>query len=140
MQRQPRIRALIIGCGVLWICVSVGPWAAAQNYGQSAGTSALTFEPAALSFSQGAAASVKVTVALKSGKTGGTTLKATDLPSGLAVTFDPPSGEPTFTSTMGVRTRSTTTPGTYTVKVQATGNAPSSVASFTVTVEKSGGY
>src|SRR5215472_15779436 len=134
--KRPPTPALFVGLGFFWIWVSVNPWAAAQD----AGTSALTFQPAILVCNQGRAASAKVTVALKSGKTGATSLKATDLPGELAVAFDPPSGEPTFTSTMKVSATPTAKPGTYTVKIQAVGSDPSSVVSYTVTVEKTGGY
>jgi hypothetical protein len=137
--RQPLTQVLTMGCALFWIWVSVSTWAAAQD-GQSAGTSALAFEPARVSVGQGGAASAKVTVALKSGKSGVTTLKAVDLPGGLAITFDPPSGDPTFTSTMRVKASPTTTPGTYTVKVQATGGDPSSAVSYSITVEKTSGY
>lgn len=137
--RQPLIRALTLGFGLFWIWVSVSTWAVAQD-GQSTGTSALAFEPARLNVNQGGTATAKVTVALKSGKTGGTTLKAADVPGGLAIAFDPPAGEPTFTSTLRVKASPTTTPGTYSVKVQATGGDPSSVVSYSVTVEKTGGY
>lgn len=137
--RQPLTQVLTMGLALFWIWVSISAWAAAQD-GQSAGTSALAFEPARLSVSQGGAASAKVTVALKSGKTGATTLKAVDLPGGLAITFDPPSGEPTFTSTMRVKASPTTTPGTYTVTVQGTGGDPSSAVSYSITVEKTSGY
>ena len=137
--RRPPIRALTVGFGVFWLWVCVSTWAAAQD-GQSTGMSALTFEPAKLTVNQGAAASAKVMVALKSGKTGGTTLKVVDLPGGLTITFDPPSGEPSFSSTMSVKASPTTMPGAYTVKVQAIGGDPSSVVSYPVTVEKTGGY
>lgn len=132
--------ALVIAFGFFWMWVCVGPWAAAQDNGNSAGTSAVTFEPARLTVSQGGTASAKVTVALKSGKAGATTLKATDLPSGLAITFEPPSGQPTFTSTMRVRANPTVTAQTYTVKLQAAGGDPSSVVSYAITVERTGGY
>jgi hypothetical protein len=128
--------ALIVGLGCFWMWVCVNPWAAAED----AGTSTLTFEPATLLCSQGRAASAKVTVVLKSGKPGATTLQAAELPAGVAIAFDPPSGAPTFTSTMRVSATPTAKPGTYTVKVQAVGSDPSSVASYTVTVEKTGGY
>jgi hypothetical protein len=134
--RQPLTPALIVGLGCFWIWVCVNPWAAAQD----AGASTLTFEPATLTCNQGRTASAKVTVALKSGKTGATTLKAADLPGGLAIAFDPPSGEPTFTSTMRVSATPTAKTGTYTVKIQASGSDPSSAVSYTVTVERSGGY
>jgi len=138
-KRQPLFRVLTIGFASFAIGVCVSTWAAAQD-GQTAGTSVLTFEPPKLTFNQGGAASVKVTVALKSGKTGGTTLKAVDLPGGLTITFDPSSGEPTFASTMSVKASPTTLPGTYSVKVQAVGGDPSSAVSYPVTVEKTGGY
>lgn len=137
--RPSLIRAVTIGFGLIWVWAGVNSWAAAQD-GQSAGTSALAFEPARLSVNQGGAASAKVAVALKSGKAGGTSLKAADVPGGLAITFDPPSGEPTFTSTMRVKASPTTTPGTYAVKVQAIGGDPSSAVSYSITVEKTGGY
>src|SRR5262249_33767982 len=134
--RRPLTPALVIGLGCFWIWVCVNPWAAAQD----AGTSVLTFEPAKLVCNQGGGASAKVTVALKSGKAGATTLKVTDVPGELAITFDPPSGAPTFASTMKVSAIPTARPGTYTVKVQAVGSDPSSVVSYTITVEKTGGY
>jgi hypothetical protein len=137
--RQPLVQALTVGFALLCVWVSVSTWAAAQD-GQSTGTSALAFEPATLSCSQGGAASAKVTVGLKSGKSGATTLKAVDLPGGLAIAFDPPSGEPTFASTMRVKAGPTTTPGTYTVKVQAVGGDPSSAVPYSITVEKTSGY
>ena len=134
--RHPLTPALIVGLGCFWVWVCVNPWAAAQD----AGASTLAFDPANLTCNQGRAASAKVTVALKSGKTGATTLKATDVPGGVAIAFDPPSGEPPFTSTMRVSATPTAKTGTYTVKIQATGSDPSSVVSYTVTVEKTGGY
>ncbi len=127
------ILALIVGLGVI-------PWATAQNYGQGAATSALTLEPPTLTVDQGGTASAKVTVALRSGKTGGTSLKAWDVPDGMTIRFSPDTGTPTFTTTMSVGVTSTAKSGTYAVKIQATGGDPSEVVSYPVIVQKTAGY
>ena len=113
-----------------------GHWAEAQYYGGGTNASTLTFEPKSLTVQPGKAASAKVTVTLSSGKAKGATLRVSDVPGGVIISFDPASGEPTFTSTMTVKAGSTAAPGTYTVKVQAAGDAPSAIAPYSVTVEK----
>ncbi|HET9000497.1 MAG TPA: hypothetical protein VFP86_12690 [bacterium] len=131
---QSLIPALIVGLGFI-------PWAAGQGNGQGA-TSALALEPATLTVDQGGTASAKVTVALRSGKTGGTSLMAWDVPSGMTIQFSPVTGNPPFTATLSVGVTSTAKPGTFIVKLQATGADPSVVVSYPVIVQRTagGGY
>jgi hypothetical protein len=119
-------------------CASFAGFAAAQT--GAPGTSALLFAPPALTVQQGGTATVNVTVDLRGGQAAGTALKAWDMPSGMAIAFQPPSGNPKFTATMSVAVSPTVKPGPYTVKLQATGGNPSDVVSYVITVEKSGGY
>ncbi len=120
------------------LSVWIGSWhrATAQDYGGGKGTSNLTFDPKALTVEAGKTTSAKVTVTLSSGKTWETTLRATDVPAGVTVSFDPASGDPTFTSTMTVKAASTAKLGVYTVKIQATGDDPSAIVPYRVTVSK----
>ncbi|HLW60914.1 MAG TPA: hypothetical protein VKV57_13470 [bacterium] len=101
------------------------------------GTSVLTLEPKSLTVAAGKSASAKVTLTLSSGKSWGTNLEATSVPAGLAIGFVPASGNPTFTSTMTVKASSTVKPGTFSVKVRATGDDPSAVVQYPVSVSKS---
>jgi len=135
MQRpwQLLILALIVGLGV-------SPWARGQDYRQGAATSVLTVEPPILTVDQGGTTSAKVTVALRSGKTGGTSLMAWDVPNGMTIRFSPDTGNPTFTTSMSVGVTSTAKSGTHVVKMQATGGDPSDVISYPVIVQKTGGY
>jgi hypothetical protein len=130
---QSLIPALIVGLGFI-------PWAAGQGYGQGAATSALTLEPSTLTVDQGGTASAKVTIALRSGKTGATSLMAWDVPDGMTIRFSPVTGNPPFTATMSVGVTSTAKSGTHMVKIQATGGDPSEVVSYPVIVQKTGGY
>ncbi len=118
--------ALIVGLGV-------SPWA-------TAATSTLTLEPPTLTVDQGGTASARVTVALRSGKSGGTSLMAWDVPDGMTIRFSPDTGNPPFTTTMSVGVTSTAKSGTHVVKIQATGGDPSDVVSYPVIVQKAGGY
>jgi hypothetical protein len=131
--------ALIVGFGLLWAtgCIL---WATAQDYGQGTAASALTFVPATLTVDLGGTASAKVTVALRGANGRGTTLKAWDIPAGLTVSFSPDTGNPTFMTTMSVQASPNAKSGTYSMKVQAAGGAPSDVVSYSVTIEKTGGY
>jgi hypothetical protein len=131
--------ALTVGLGVLWASGRI-PWVTGQDYGQGTATSALTLEPPTLTVDQGGTASAKVTVALRSGKTGGTSLKAWDVPNGMTIRFSPDTGNPTFTTAMSVGVTSTAKSGTYVVKIQATGGDPSEVVSYPVIVQKTAGY
>lgn len=143
MRDDPRFRsgiafgiALGIALVTLWWGTPYG--ALAQNYGSSGtGTSALSINPQSLTVRQGKSATAKVTVKLASGKTWGTDLQATALPAGVTVAFDPTTGEPDFASTMTVKAAATATPGAYTIKVQATGDDPSPVVQYKVTVQQS---
>jgi hypothetical protein len=130
---------LTVGLGVLWASGHV-PWAHGQDYVPGAATSALTLEPPILTVDQGGSASAKVTVALRSGAPGGTSLMAWDVPDGMTIRFSPDAGNPPFTATMSVGVTSTAKSGTHVVKMQATGGNPSDVVSYPVIVQKTGGY
>ncbi len=129
MRRYWQLAALIAGSVFLPPWVGSRPWATAQDYGGGMGTSTLTFEPKNLTVESGKTASAKVTVTLRSGKTWGPNLRVSDVPAGVTISFDPASGHPTFTSTMTVKAAST-------AKVQATGDDPSAIAQYRVTVSK----
>ncbi len=127
--------------------VLVGLWLGRQYLpsalgyaGGGTGTSTLSFDPQRLTVQQGGAASAKVTVTLASGNTWATDLGVTDVPTGVSIRFDPASGDPTFTSTMTAKAAATAQPGTYAVKVQATGDDPSAVVLYQVTVSKPSPY
>ncbi len=139
MRRYQYLAVLVLGLGL----VLLGLWAGAkhqapaQAYGAGGtGTSTLSFDPQSLTVQPGGSASAKVTVKLASGKTWGTNVGAADVPTGVTISFDPASGEPTFTSTMTVKATSAANPGVYKVKVQATGDDPSAIVPYQVTVSK----
>jgi hypothetical protein len=137
-RRQLLTFAVIVGFGFSSASWSI-PWTTAQNYGQGAPTSSLTFVPATLTVDQGGTASAKVTVALRGANGRGTTLKAWEIPAGMTISFSPDTGNPPFMTTMSVKACPNAKSGPYSVKVQATGGAPSDVTSYTVTIEKTGG-
>ena len=133
------VLAIVVGWASPWAWARI-PGAAAQDDGRGPAASVLKFEPATLTVDQGGTAWAKVTVALRSGKAGGTTLKAWDLPNGMTISFSPASGNPPFSTMMSVTVTPTSNAGTSMVKVQATGGGPSDVVSYAVTVNKIGGY
>lgn len=141
MRRHLRLAA-VLAFAIALLSLSLGTQhrLLAQDYGGSGGmgASVLSFNPQTLTVAPGSSASAKVTVKLASGKTWGTNLDASALPSGLTVAFDPASGDPTFTSTMSVKVTSSVAPGTYSLKVRATGDDPSPIVPYKVTVQKSG--
>jgi len=61
------------------------------------------------------------TATLVSGTTKTVSWSASGLPSGAAYTFTPPSGLPTFSSTLKITTSTTTPPGVYTITIKGTG-------------------
>jgi hypothetical protein len=110
--------------------------------GGGTGQSTLAFDPGSLTVAQGETGDARVMVTLASGRSWGTNLKVLEAPRGITVTFAPSAGEPTFESKMRIRVSAGVAPGAYTVRLQATGDDPSSVVSFQVIVTKgsSGGY
>src|SRR5574340_104825 len=125
-----------VGLAMACVLGTVLGFAAAPNlsaYAQGMGGSKLTIAPGSLSVGRNGTADAKVTATLSSGATWGTNLEATNLPKGLTVTFNPSSGDPTFTSTMTVHAASSVAPGSYTMTVQATGDDPSAAMSYKVT-------
>lgn len=139
MRYDPHFRiAIVLGVILTSVWLGTPHGVLAQDYGSSGtGTSVLSINPQSLTVRQGRSATAKVTVKLASGKTWGTNLQATALPSGVTVVFDPASGEPDFGSTMTVKVAATAPPGAYTIKVQATGDDPSPVVQYKVTVQQS---
>jgi len=133
--------------GIVSGIVLLGPGPAAQGpplalgyAGGGMGTSTLSFDPQRIAVQQGGAASAKVTVTLASGGSWGTNLGVTGVPTGVTISFDPASGDPTFTSTMTVKAAPAAESGTYAVKVQATGDDPSDVVQYQVVISKPSSY
>jgi len=86
---------------------------------------------------QGGSGLNTVTVALTGGTTQTVTLSASGLPSGASASFNPTSGNPTFTSTCTISTLSSTLAGSYTVTVTGTGGGKTRTTTFTLTVNPS---
>lgn len=130
--------ALVCMLGVILFAAAVMPRqeiAGGYDAGGS-GASTLGFEPRSLTVPQGGSASARVTVTLTSGKSWGTDLRVTEAPAGLTVVFAPTSGNPTFVSTMTVTASPGTRDGVFTVRIQATGDDPSDVTPYRVTVTR----
>jgi len=90
-----------------------------------------------VSVTLGGSGSNTVTVTLTSGTTQTVTLSASGLPSGASASFNPTSGNPTFTSTCTISTLSSTLAGSYTVTVTGTGGGKTRTTTFTLTVNPS---
>ncbi len=106
------------------------------NASGSAGTLSLKFDPPSLSVERGETAWTKITITPASGQSGKVNLKSTGVPGALSTTFNPTVGDPPFTSTMAVHAAVTAGVGTYTIKIQAAGDAPSDGIPYQVTVTK----
>jgi PGF-pre-PGF domain-containing protein len=61
-------------------------------------------------------------------------LTASGLPSGAAITFSPPTGIPSFNSTLTILTIATTPVGTYTITITGTGGGKTHACTYTLTV------
>jgi len=87
----------------------------------------------------GAAATYTATATLVTGPTQSVSWSASGLPSGATYSFTPPSGNPTFSSTLTIATSKTTTPpGSYTITVTGTGPCVHGSHSTTVTLKVMG--
>lgn len=142
MHRYAFVAGLVLSVGIMVMGLwgGMNPPVSADTYGNGMGASTLAFEPQSLTVQQGKSASAKVTVKLASGKTWGTDLGASDVPEGLSVSFTPSSGDPTFVSTMSVKAAAAVKAGAYTIRVRATGDDPSPVTSYRITVTQTSGY
>jgi len=107
-----------------------------------------TFSPAAPPFdfslsnsggitvAQGSSGWNTITVTLISGTSQGVTLSASGLPSGASASFNPVSGNPTFSSSLTITASSITPAGSYTVTVNGTGGGLTRTTSFTLTISR----
>ncbi len=107
---------------------------AANGYG----TSNVIFAQSSVNIIAGNSAPVNYTVQLTSGNTWGTNLvvlNQNQLSSdGISITLSNPSGDPTFSGTLGAHTSRSTPTGSYNVVLQATGDDPSANATLVVVV------
>jgi len=88
-----------------------------------------------ITVTQGGSGSNTITATLTSGSTQSVSLSCTSgLPSGASCSFNPQSGNPTFTSTLTISTSSSTPTGSYTITVTGTGGGKSHTTQFTLTV------
>jgi hypothetical protein len=87
---------------------------------------------------QGGSGSNTITINLVSGTSQAVTLSASGLPSGTSASFNPPSGNPTFASSLTVSTSSSTASGSYTITVIGSGNGLTRTTQFTLTIDVSG--
>jgi len=104
----------------------------------------VSVSPTSGSVKPGGSVQATVMVNLTNGSTQSVSLSASGLPSGANATFNPSSGNPTFTSTMTISTSSTTPTGTYTIRITGTGATKTATYLLTVTTtaptHKIGGY
>ncbi len=99
----------------------------------------VSVSPSSATVKQGESTSAIVTVTLDTGLTQTVTLGGTELPSGATVSFSPPSGNPTYTSTMTITTSLSIAAGTYPISIAGSpsGATPADeVATFTLTVSQ----
>ncbi len=89
-----------------------------------------------ITVTQGGSGSNTITVTLLSGSTQSVSLSCTaGLPSGASCTgFNPPSGNPTFTSTLTITTSVSTATGSYPITVSGAGGGLSRATQFSLTV------
>jgi len=99
-----------------------------QSCGFSVGTSG------SISVTQGQSGSNTVTVTTTSGSCTGITFQTSGLPSGATASYNPSTGNPTFSSTLTISTSSSTPTGSYAITVTASAGSVSSQTTFTLTV------
>jgi len=88
-----------------------------------------------ITVTQSSSGSNTITLTLVSGSTQSVSLSASGLPSGVSASFNPPSGNPTFTSTCTITTSTSTPPGSYTITVTGIGGGKTHTTTFTLTVQ-----
>lgn len=82
----------------------------------------------------GDSGSTSINLALVSGSTQPVSLSCAGLPTDTSCSFNPPSGDPSFTSELSINTSTTTLSGNYSINVTATGGGISRNTSLTLTV------
>jgi len=97
----------------------------------------VSVSPNSGSVQQGNSITAPIIVSLSSGSPQTVTLSASELPSAASASFNPSSGNPSYTSTMTISTSSTTPSGTYTVTVIASGGGLTRTTIYTLTVTSS---
>jgi M6 family metalloprotease-like protein len=85
-----------------------------------------------ISVTPGGSGSNTITVTLMSGSTQTVALSISGLPSGATASFNPASGNPTYSSTCTITTTSSTPTGSYTVTVTGTGGGITRTTMFTL--------
>ena len=113
------------------LTVKVTP--AAQPPPTAAKTFSLAPSTTRLQVAQGSNSSMTIRLISVAGYSHQVTLSITGLPPGATATFKPPSGTPTFTTTLEVHASKSTPPGSYTTIVTATG-ADGTTKNFTLTL------
>ena len=99
----------------------------------------ISVSPSSASTQQGGSVTYQVKVT-PSDYSGSVTLSASNLPPGASYSFNPPSGSGTFNSILTIATSSSTPPGTYTIKVKATGTGVSAQKTVKLVVTVSGTF
>ncbi len=99
----------------------------------STGSSTVIITPSELNITAGQSAVANFTVKLTTGTTWGTSL-AYNSPTGITLTFNPNTGDPTFSGKVDVSVAQTVAAGSYVVKVYATGDDPSGDTNLLINV------
>jgi uncharacterized membrane protein len=94
----------------------------------------LSASPSSVTVSRGQTASYTVSVGSVGGFTGNVSLSVTGLPAGASATFSPNPVGPPGSSTLRVRTTSSTPRGTFTIRVTGTGGSLVHEVGVTLTV------
>ncbi|AIC15154.1 InlB B-repeat-containing protein [Nitrososphaera viennensis] len=96
---------------------------------------ALSVSPSSLSIAKGSSAQTTVSVDLLAGSSAqAVALSSTGQPSGVTVSFNPSSGNPTFKSTMSISVSSAANAGTYTLTITGTSGALAKSTTLTLTI------
>ena len=90
----------------------------------------------AVTVTRGSSGSTRIAVTLTSGSTQPVSLSySSGLPSGASCSFNPSSGNPTFSSALTIKTSSSTRKGSYTITIAGTGGGKSHTTRFTLTIQ-----
>ncbi|MEP0824099.1 MAG: hypothetical protein HRF40_01285, partial [Nitrososphaera sp.] len=96
---------------------------------------AMSVSPSSLSIAKGSSAQTTVSVDLLAGSSAqAVVLSSTGQPSGVAVSFNPSTGNPTFKSTMSISVSSAANAGTYTLTITGTAGALAKSTTLTLTI------
>ncbi|MBM0237255.1 S8 family serine peptidase [Micromonospora sp. ATA32] len=109
------------------------------NGGTPTNDFSVSVSPASGSVTAGGSISATVATATTSGSAQTVNLSAAGLPAGATASFSPSSVTSGGSSTMTIITSTSTTPGTYTVTVSGTATSGTRTASYTLTVNGTGG-